>query len=232
MRALGWWCVALPLLPVLLAQALYTRRTVPRLPEACDSASGVVGEGRFERSVWVIGESTAASVGVASHAQGLAAQWASALAAAHGWRVKWHTRGENGIRLAEALERLLPETLEADAVLICFGVNDATSLTALAAWRGSVIQMLKRYQHQPVRLIVSGLPPMQDFTALPWPLRSMLGWRARLLDQQLQALCGQYGAVYAPVEAALGQEDLAEDGYHPSAQGYALWGASLTKYAE
>ena len=42
-RLWGWWLLALPLLPVLLPMALYTRRTALRLPEAGGPQQGLSG---------------------------------------------------------------------------------------------------------------------------------------------------------------------------------------------
>lgn len=227
MRALAWWLVTLPLLPWVLGQAIYTRRTTVRLAEAADAAEGMIGAAEPVLRLRVIGESTAASVGVKSHSQGLAAQWAHTLSTRTGRSIAWQTLGENGICLKPALERLVPVQLEADAVLFCFGVNDVTKLTSLKTWEACWTALCDRYAGQKTCLILSGVPPMQHFSALPWPLRSLLGWRAQLLNRSLAKIADHYGAHYLPLPLRLSGEDLAEDGFHPSARGYRLWGEVL-----
>ena len=224
MRVLAWWCAALPLLPLLVGQAIYLRRTTVRLPEAPDCSAGLAGQGAPVLRLLVIGESTAASVGVKSHDEGLAAQCAQAYYALTGQTVAWRTLGENGIRLYEALDRLVPDQLDADVVLFCFGVNDVTKLTSIKAFEASLTSLCEKYHAQKVRLIFSGVPPMQYFTVLPWPLRHLLGWRAALLNRAIAGVAKRFGAGFLPLPIVLVGDDLAEDGYHPSARGYRLWG--------
>ena len=73
---LPFWLTTTLLFPVLLYQGKQARRTTPRLPEAGGSPCGQYGEGTPARRVLVIGESTAAGVGVETHDQGLASQLA------------------------------------------------------------------------------------------------------------------------------------------------------------
>ena len=75
MHAPFWLTTAL-LFPVLLYQGKRTRRVTPRLPEATGDCAGQYGEGEPVFRLLVLGESTAAGVGVESHAQGLASQLA------------------------------------------------------------------------------------------------------------------------------------------------------------
>lgn len=73
---LPFWLTTALLFPVLLYQGKRARRTTPRLPEAGGAPCGQYGEGAPARRVLVIGESTAAGVGVETHDQGLASQLA------------------------------------------------------------------------------------------------------------------------------------------------------------
>lgn len=230
MRALLWWGLTLPLLPVVLPLAIWTRRTAVRLPEAAGTPHGCVpGEGLALRVV-LVGESTVAGVGVAEHSQGLGASLAQGLASATQCEVQWQVRGENGICLAEACERLLLPKPEADCIVLCFGVNDCTALSSLKHWEAAIRRAVTQLRDTGAQLVFCGVPPMADFHALPWLLRCLLGKRAALLDRRLECVCAKLGVLYAPLHVSLQKEHLAIDGYHPSAQGYQIWGEALAGY--
>src|SRR5690554_961807 len=127
---LPFWLTTALLFPVLLYQGKRTRRTTPRLPEASGSPSGQYGEGEAARRVLVIGESTAAGVGVEKHEQGLASQLARQIHERTGQTIAWHTFGVNGIRLGALNKQLAKADLpEADLVILSMGVNDTTGFT-------------------------------------------------------------------------------------------------------
>ena len=69
---------------------------------------------------------------------------------------------------------------------------------------------------------------MGKFTALPQPLRWVMGLRAGILDQALKhhPLRGQSFQLI-PSGALLDPEYLASDGYHPSESGYFAWGKNI-----
>ena len=69
----------LALAPLLLAQAVHTRRRLPRLPEAAGAREGVVGRGA-ELDLLIVGDSSAAGVGVDTQDDALAGCLSRALA--------------------------------------------------------------------------------------------------------------------------------------------------------
>ena len=79
------------------------------------------------------------------------------------------------------------------------------------------------------RVVFSGVPPLQHFTALPWLLRQLMGWRASLLDAELQGLAQRLGALHCRLDLPFEAHYLAEDGYHPSALGYRQWANGLAE---
>jgi lysophospholipase L1-like esterase len=228
-----WWLATLPLLPLALPLALHTRRTALRLPPAAGAAHGLCGArwpGEPLRLL-LIGESTVAGVGVASLDQALAACLATALAERLQRPVRWRACGENGITAAQAHERLLPQALAepAELALLVFGVNDTTHLTPSARWMQALAGMADGLRGRGVRVAFSAVPPLQHFSALPWLLRQLMGWRAHLLDAELRMLSGCLGAEYCALELPFEPRYLAEDGYHPSALGYRLWAEGLAE---
>ncbi|WP_277372691.1 SGNH/GDSL hydrolase family protein [Pseudomonas sp. AA-38] len=226
-----WWLAAVPLLPLALPLALHTRRTALRLPVAQGEPNGVAAAhlpGEPLRLL-LVGESTVAGVGVTHFEQSLAACLAAALAEHLGRPVRWRACGENGITAAQAHERLLPQALSepADLALLVFGVNDTTHLTPSKVWMQALAGMARALGGQGCRVAFSAVPPLQHFSALPWLLQQLMGWRARMLDQELQRVARDLGALHCALDLPFEARYLAEDGYHPSALGYQCWGEGL-----
>ena len=233
LRAGLWWGLTLALAPIALPQALWTRRTALRLPPAEGAQSGLAGAGQGGEPLrlLLIGESTVAGVGVEAQEAALAGQLAQALSARLGRPVAWRACGENGITAGEACERLLPLALgePADLVLLVFGVNDTTHLSSLAGWEASLRALSRALSARGERVVFTGVPPIQHFSALPWLLRRLLGLRAALLDAELRRISAQERAQCARLELSFAADYLARDGYHPSALGYRVWGEGLAE---
>lgn len=233
MRLCLWWLLAILLAPIWFLQALHVRRNALRLPEAEGPQEGLVGPGFSgqEYVLHVIGESTVAGVGVARQSQGLVVAAATALAEHLQRPVRWRAFGRNGIRLQGAWRRLIPEALAtpADALVWVFGVNDTTGLTPLRHWRNSIREATILCRARGMRCMFTGVPPMEHFTALPSPLRQVLAARACLLDRCLRSELSKVGAHYCTMDLHFSAEYLAVDGYHPSAQGYQLWGQEIAR---
>lgn len=226
-----WWLATLPLLPLALPLAVHTRRTALRLPVAQGEPSGIAAAhlpGQPLRLL-LIGESTVAGVGVTTFDQSLAGCLAEALAERLQRPVRWRACGENGITAAQAQERLLPLGLAepADLALLVFGVNDTTHLTASRRWLQALAAMADALAARSCRVAFSAVPPLQHFSALPWLLRQLMGWRASLLDRELQSLAQHLGALHCALDLPFEAHYLAEDGYHPSALGYRQWSVGL-----
>ena len=221
---LPFWLTTTLLFPVLLYQGKQARRTTPRLPEAGGSPCGQYGEGAPASRILVIGESTAAGVGVETHDQGLASQLAREIHERTGQTIAWHTFGVNGIRLGALVHTLeAAELPEADVVLLSMGVNDTTGFTPRFRFRQQLRALREllapRY---PGPILLPSVPPMHLFTALPSPLRHVMGWRARQLDNLYIRLARQFPEDFRYVNypVVTDPELLARDGYHPGQKGY------------
>lgn len=219
-----FWLTTAALSPVLLYQGKRARRNTPRLPDGSGDPDGQYGEGTPDRHILVLGESTAASVGVASHDLGLASQLAKQVHQRTGQTTAWHTFGINGVRMQALIGELAKAELPpADIVLLSMGVNDATGVTARRRFRQQLLALrqllIARY---PAPLVLLGVPPMHLFTALPAPLRQIMGWRARQLDNVYAQLARQRPDDFIHLQYPLitDPELLAADGYHPGLKGY------------
>lgn len=110
-----------------------------------------------------------------------------------------------------------------------FGVNDTTHLTPSKRWLQSLAGMAAALGGRGCRVAFSAVPPLQHFSALPWLLRQLMGWRASLLDCELQRLAQRLGALHCQLDIPFEPAYLAEDGYHPSALGYRCWADGLAE---
>ncbi len=240
LAALGFWAVLLLLLPVLLLQALWTAWRTPRLPEAAGPREGQIApasdaaaareEARFR--LLVVGESTAVGVGVPRLDEALAARLAAAIVERTGLVVDWRVIGANGARVARAAALLAsgPVGPAPALALVPMGVNDTVKLSALASWHAALETLAGSLRQQGAKHIAfASVPPVGWFTALPRPLRWLLGWRARQLDRVLLEWCAGAGpdVHYLPIRFPPLPELLAEDGYHPGAEGYRRWASLL-----
>jgi lysophospholipase L1-like esterase len=231
--------IALPLLPLLMAQGRYTRRVTPRLPEAAGPAHGTAGaaHGGQALSLLALGESPVAGVGVERQDQAITGQLAQALAQRLQRPVAWRAYGRNGSTVRQALEHLLPQlpTEPVDIALVAFGVNDTTAFRPVARWHADLGDLLTALEArcQPRLILLSGVPPMAHFPALPQPLRWTMGQKARALDGAVRELAQQRARVrYVALELDYRDRALmASDGFHPSALGYAAWAGELVEAA-
>ena len=210
--------------PLLLMQGLYTRRITPKLPEAEGERQGVAGSGDALRLL-IVGDSAAAGVGASTQDEALSGRLVSRLAA--DYQVSWKLLARSGLdsqALLALLEQHAPEPF--DVVLLSIGVNDVTSTLALDQWlaRQQRLMTLLCDKFAVKQIVLSPLPPMHLFPALPQPLRWYLGYRARRFNAHLADLaqrvdqCTMLTIRLAP-EAGL----MASDGFHPGPQIYGQW---------
>jgi lysophospholipase L1-like esterase len=78
-------------------------------------------------------------------------------------------------------------------------------------------------------VLLSGVPPMDRFPALPQPLRFVLGARSAALERATVELTKRLRRVeHVPFAIEKDCEELfCEDGFHPSERGYSLWAEQL-----
>jgi lysophospholipase L1-like esterase len=225
--------IKLALAPLLLAQGLATRRQALRLPEAAGPREGVAGQGAL-LSLLILGDSSAAGVGVAEQRDALAAQLGHALAGQAPRQVRWTLVARSGLTSLQLLDHWRAHGApRAELAVVVSGVNDVVDQIAPARAQAARAQLADALEQQAgVRHIVfAALPPMHAFTALPQPLRWVAGRDAAAHDRALAYWLHGHPhrtrlAMDLPTDPAL----LAGDGFHPGAQAYRLWGAALAAH--
>lgn len=219
------------LLPVLLVQGMKVRNNTPRLSEASGDRNDIVGQGQ-PLSLLILGDSAAAGVGVETQQQALSGAIISELQ--HEYLLQWKLHAKTGDatqQVFQAVQQLDPQCY--DVVITSIGVNDVTKLTSAKSWLKQQKQLFSyiQTQFQPKLIIVSGVPPMQHFPALPNPLAWLFGKYAEQMNQALQQWLApqpQFRFIQYDIEAFQAMDlPMASDGFHPSKEIYAIWGQQV-----
>lgn len=199
------------------------------MPEPAGPRAGVAGpvDGRPLRLL-ILGDSSAAGVGVDHQDQGLSGRLVSRLADA-GYRVDWTLIAKIGAQTGDTIERLRAADIgPVDVVVLGLGVNDATHMVPERKWlrqTGTLMCLIRDKLGDPF-VLVSGFPPIGRFPAMPQPLRAVLGWRAQLMDDLRQnSFDHMPRVVQMPFDMPLTQAHMALDGFHPGAVVYDEWAA-------
>ncbi|WP_410629668.1 SGNH/GDSL hydrolase family protein [Amycolatopsis sp. cmx-4-83] len=217
---------------VILAQAVYVKRTTPRLPGAAGPTEGLVpGDGEPFRLA-VLGESTVDGVGAAHHGEALTGCLARELAR-DGRAVRWQAVGRTGANARTVRAELVPLVAPADLVVVALGVNDTIELRSAPAYRRDLLALVVELRRRlgPVEVVLAGVPPMARFPALPRPLRDVLSARSTALDAAAAALARVPGVTHLPMDPALlDPAAFASDRFHPGPAGYARWAQTLAAH--
>ncbi len=232
MKGLALALAFAPLAPWLLLQGRRVRRDTPRLPPAggptCGVAAGV--SSREPLRIVAIGESTVAGVGAALHTQALTGQLALRLAERSGRAVHWQACGLSGATVRQAHLALLPvvAATPANLIVLAFGVNDVLEHTSARRYAARLAELIEavRARVGPAPVLVSAAPPMARFPSLPKLLATYLGARAALLDGAARRI-RLADLVHVTSAVQVLPAMFADDGFHPSPAGYAIWADAL-----
>jgi lysophospholipase L1-like esterase len=225
---------AFPALPVLWAQSRRVDRTLPRLPAPRGPLAGIVPGAGPPLRVLAVGESTAVGVGVDTLDDAVIGRFAHTVNARSGRQVAWEAAGLPGATVREGHAKLVPAISAAprDLVLLLFGANDALARRSPQDYaedlRAFVTDLRARVGE--ATILMSSVPPLDTFPALPAPLNLYLGARARLLEEAAAAL-QMPGLMHARVDIDMQPVLFASDGFHPSPVGYQAWAETLADRA-
>ena len=219
------------LLPVLFVQGNKVRKNTPRLLEPKGEREGGIGQGK-PLSLLILGDSAAAGVGVETQKDALSGAIIQELQNEFFLQWKLHAKTGNTTRqVFHALQHL--EERKYDVIVTSIGVNDVTKLTSAKSWIQQQKQLFEHIQKrfQPKLIIVSGVPPMQHFPALPNPLAWLFGQYAEQMNQKLQqwlAPQSQFKFLQYDIETFQAMNSsMASDGFHPSKEVYEIWGRQI-----
>lgn len=209
--------------PLLLAQGKYVRSNIELLPEPEGERIGTKGSGPH-LSLLIVGDSAAAGVGSDRQRDALLGQLVTRLACRH--TVHFQLEACTGDTSDDCLQKLRQlGARHYDVVLTSLGVNDVTSGSSKATFerRQRTLITLFKDKFSAKQIILSGLPPVGHFPALPQPLRWYLGSRARHFDGILQRLSHELGLAHIKLDLNADTNLAASDGFHPGPAAYAQW---------
>ncbi len=214
--------------PVLLWQGARVRRDILRLPEPSGHRSGQAGSGPA-LSVLLLGDSSIAGVGAETQQEALSGKLSQLVGQTH--QVSWIMRGKTGWTTADALESI-PDIAagQTDVIVIALGVNDVTTETGIPTWLKTYSLLIQQLgaRFKPRLIVISGLPEMGAFPALPWPLSWYMGMQAKAHETALfQHFEAEPLVRILPLQFDLDASAMAEDGFHPGPQVYEDWAVQI-----
>ena len=224
-------------LPIYAWQGIGVRlRTQRLLPAEGPVAHTLPGRGAPIRLL-VLGDSSAASVGIARTDGGLAAVLAGMLVRDTGRPVTWRAAGFNSATATQLRDVVVPNLAHDDwtHIVVSVGTNDAKNFHTVSRFKrdfGGLLYAL-RAKFPGARIVWSPVVDLTTVPALPPLLARILEIRAQAINAMGTRLCHERGAVPAsrlPVEnPTLG---FSTDGFHASEAGYRAWAEHLLPLIE
>jgi hypothetical protein len=228
----------LVLSPLLIAQGLYVRRTMPVLPEAAGDRVGVCGDSRkliSDLSIIVVGDSSGAGVGVRNQDHAVALPLAQALAHALQRQVRWQLVAQSGwsTRAAKQAVEALQPAPRADIAITVLGVNDVVEQVpthrAIEDRKELVQTLMARCGVRHVAMFA--LPPMGQFPGLPQPLRAVFGADAHRIDRAQSEWADVTAHVsHCQTDIQLDASNMSSDGFHPGLPVYRACVMAMTEH--
>ena len=200
------------------------------------AASRMGGGQGFTLRVLAIGDSAISGVGVARGDETVSATTARALARLTGRPVAWRAIGLSGATTSRAMQRLVPRLASepADLIIVAFGVNDVIAYRSPSAFADALTALVTtaRARVGDAAVVIAGVAPLALFPGLPWPLRTILGWRCAALQASAERLTERLPRIVVERFCAAFSPDLfAGDGFHPNARAHELWGEDIAALA-
>jgi lysophospholipase L1-like esterase len=221
--------------PIYAWQGLGVRRRISRLLPAPGPATGTIEGVAPAVLLLVLGDSSAASVGIERSENGLAAQLSALIAARTGRAVQWRAAGFNSATSGQIRDHVVPNlaTEPWSHIVLAIGTNDVKNFHSVGRFKrdfGGLIYALAAKWPQ-ARIVWQPVIAMTDVPALPSALASLLEVRAAAINALGARLCLERGALpatrLAVTDAAAG---FSSDGFHASQAGYGAWAEHLLPF--
>jgi lysophospholipase L1-like esterase len=218
------------LLPIAVVQGLWLLYRTPSLPVP-PGDSGRVGPALLPSlKLTGVGDSIMVGTGVREQQHSLTASFARQLHERLGCAVDWRVHGRVGATSGQVLRQLVPDVQRAHVYLVSCGVNDVTHHVPVEEFARNLADILASLREKAplATILYGGLPPLDSFPALPWPLKSILAERvgdmraaaAEVIARHRRVFCFQFPSAMSP-------DHFASDGFHPHEQACERWAAGL-----
>jgi lysophospholipase L1-like esterase len=225
------------LLPVAAYYGLQIRRTTPRLPPPRGAQRGRLGADEASAADWrllIMGDSSAAGVGVDRVEETLAPNLAKIIHDRTGQTVSWRTAGANSAVARDLRDFILPNIEERDFshIVLAVGTNDMKNyLTAMQFKKGFGGLLYAIHARWPdAKVVWSPVLHMPDVPVLPPVLAWILSLRTRIINHMGFRMCRERQGVAAKPLPVPSDEGFAIDGFHANAAGYRYWAEHLAGY--
>jgi len=218
--------------PVYVWQGLAVRRRTERMLPAKGPVRHRIDGQEPELRLLVLGDSSAASVGIEQSEQGIAASLARLIATQTGRAVVWRAAGFNSATAGQINNHVLPNLASKPwtHIVLSIGTNDAKNFHSVPRFKrefGGLLYGL-RAKWPEARVVWSPIVDMTRVPALPDLLGKILEIRAQAINAKGEALCFERGAVPASRLPILDPKaGFSTDGFHASAAGYQAWAEHL-----
>lgn len=213
--------------PYLLAQGAWLRKTALVLPEPTGARAGVAGNGPPLRML-LLGDSSAAGVGVRDQSQALSGQITKRLSP-H-FTLDWVLDAKTGRTTQQMFKRLVKmPAAQYDIAVTALGVNDITKRASRENWLEDTELMwdLLHSKFGVRQIYVSGIPHIGQFPLLPPVMRWILGRQGERYDAGLaQLVADRPECFHIPADLSL-HGLMSKDGFHPGPEVYAAWAERL-----
>jgi lysophospholipase L1-like esterase len=238
--------LSIPLLPILYFQGKRVKATVPSLPEAEGKEGVATAASDKTLQVLLIGESTIAGVGVATHEEGFAGAFGRELATLLQVNVHWKVYARSGYTARKVANKLVPKIAETspDMILAGLGGNDAFTLNTPWQWQADILQLIDslqvKFPGKPIFFL--NMPPIKEFPAFTPVMKFVIGNLVELHGDALQATVGKRENVYyygrnitlkdwnERLKIQGSTKDYFSDGVHPSKLTYQTWAKDMAGY--
>ncbi|MCP4185095.1 MAG: SGNH/GDSL hydrolase family protein [Hyphomicrobiales bacterium] len=221
-------------LPIYVWQGLGIRRkTIRPTPPFPQQVAPIAGKGTPFRLL-LVGDSSAAGVGVDDIDASLGGQVPRLLAKQSGRPVEIDIIGSNSATAGQIRDNVIPHIKKRNFthIIVNIGTNDAKNFHTVRRFYkdfGTLLYALNaRFPRS--NIIWSGIMDMKAIPALPFPLSNILGIRSRALMASGENLCRERLATIPDGEWIPRDKNFSEDGFHASAQGYHEWAQILVTH--
>ncbi|TQS40531.1 SGNH/GDSL hydrolase family protein [Cryptosporangium phraense] len=218
---------------VLAIEGLLARRRRYLSADLAPPGSGVFGAGRPLRLV-MLGDSTAAGLGVAVTGETVGGRLAELLSSA-GRRIHLSSGAVAGSRTADLdaqVARVLVHGVP-DVAVILIGGEDAIAFTPIEVVEDELTATVRRLVTAGTAVVVGTCPDLGAARNFGQPLREIMAWSGRRVAAASGRAAAEAGAGVVDLAGRTGgvfradAGTLSADGYHPSADGYQLWALAL-----
>lgn len=221
-------------LPVYIWQGLGVRRRSVRLePPKGPAVTELKGKGKLLR-VLVLGDSSAAGVGVSDFRECFSGRLPFLLSEKSGRPITVRVSGNNSATSGQIRDFVVPnlEPAPYDYISLNIGTNDAKNFHSgrrFCKEFGSLLYALHA-RFPDTTIIWSGVIDLEKVPALPHPLNRILGIRSRVITKNGRILCAERNALAPISKWEVIPENFSQDGFHAGSVGYQKWAEELADY--